>query len=83
MVGAIQGYSADKTANMKATGRETPFLPYMIKNHLGMMLVGLVISILIALAIQGAGTDKCPRCGQPWSGDGVCFSCRADQKGYE
>lgn len=77
---ALRHYSAEKSTNAKR-GQRTPFFGFMSRNYPIITTISIILIFVIVLALFGVGQKRCPRCGQPWSGDGYCYSCRADIKG--
>lgn len=78
---AIRHFSAEKSTNARR-GQPTPFFGFMSRNYPIITTVSIILIFLIILALFGVGQQKrCPRCGRSWSGDGYCYSCRADVKG--
>lgn len=80
---AIKRYKAENYASQKVQGKKIGFIPFMTTNYPIMSIVAVVLAILIVLALLGVGRDTCSRCGRPWSGDGYCFGCQAELKGYK
>lgn len=80
---AIKRYKAENYASQKVQGKKIGFIPFMTTNYPIMSIVAVVLGILIVLALLGVGRDTCSRCGRPWSGDGYCFGCQAELKGYK
>lgn len=82
---ACQHYKAEKYANKVVHNKDTSFFDFMFSNHpiITITVIILIILIIASVIMSFTSVNKCPRCGQTWYGDGYCFGCQADIKGYK